>query len=89
MRVVSLLFLWWCWQRTGMGSERYLHNPFLLSLGPWMTILLLHFIVTCCALNTSVHPESHIFPIETNELCVWLDKMCPSHASSGKDGKLS
>ena len=38
-----------------------LHQPFLLYLGPWTNILLLCFIVTCCALNTAMHPSKKGF----------------------------
>ena len=50
----------------GWSVSRIFHNTLLLYLGPWMTILLLYLIVTSCALNTDMNPESQIFPIQEN-----------------------
>ena len=66
-----------------------LHNPFLLSLGLWMTISKLCLIVTPCYLNTDVHPEPQILTINKSDMCVRLGNICPSRASSGKAGKSS
>ena len=50
----------------GWSVSGIFHNTLLLYLGPWMTILLLYLIVTSCALNTDMNPESQIFPIQEN-----------------------
>ena len=60
-----------------------LHNRFHPSLGTWINILSLRLFVTSCDLNTSVHSEYHIFPIDTRALCVKLGMMWYSHALSG------
>ena len=65
------------------------HNPLIFSLGTWRTILLLHFIVNFCALNTSVHPESYRLIIYISELCVRLGNVGLSYDSSGKAEKYS
>ena len=65
------------------------HNLFLLSLGPWMTIFLLHLIFTSCVFNTALYPELQSFKVETRELCVRLGMMWPSNALSVKAWKSS
>ena len=42
---------------------------------------LLCLILTSCVLNPAMYPASHIFLIETSNLCVKLGKMYPSHTS--------
>ena len=70
-----------CYSCDGIGEalewemRRIFHNTFILSLGPWMNILLFSFIVTCCDLNTAVNTASHRLTIETSELCERLGKM--------------
>ena len=73
----------------GWAASGIFHNPFLLDLGPWVTILSFRLIVTSCALKIDVHPTSHILPIYTGELCVSLGKICPPYALSDKAGKSS
>ena len=59
-------------------------NPFLLSIGPWMIVLILCLIVTYFALDYAMHLEFHSLKIDTRELCVRLGMICLSHDSSGK-----
>ena len=54
-----------------------------------MLILPLCLTVTSCDLYSDMHPASHIFTMETSELCVILGIMWPSRASSGNSGKYS
>ena len=68
-------------------ASRIFHSPFLISIGPWINIWLLCFVFTCCDFNTAVYPGSQRLPIETNELCLSLFKVLPSHASSGKSSE--
>ena len=65
----------------GWEVSRIFHNSLILSLGPWVTILLLFLIVNSCDFNTSVKSESHSLPIETSELCVRLGKIWTYHVS--------
>ena len=55
------------------------HNTFLLYHDPWTKIVLLHFIVTYCDLNKTVHPAPQRFPIDTKKLCVRMGNICPSY----------
>ena len=65
------------------------YNPFIMSLGPWMTIFLLCLIFNSCYLNTAVHQTSQRLPIYMSEMCVRLGMMWSSHSESGKAGKSS
>ena len=73
----------------GWEASRFLLNPFLLYIGPYMNILLLHLIVTSCDLITYVNPSPKILKIYSSDIFVRLVKMGPSHTSSVKAGKLS
>ena len=65
------------------------HHLLLLSLGTWVIILLFCLIVTSCALNSNVHPESQSLTTEKRELYVRLGMMWTSHDYSGKTSKSS
>ena len=91
-------FLWvlfLCTSCGGVGDAlrwsvgRIFHNPFLLSIDTWMTILSLSLIVTFFALNEAMNPSSQILKIETSDIFVRLGKMWPSYTSSIKSGKSS
>ena len=66
-----------------------IYNTLLISLVPWVIIFSLRLIVTSCAFNSAVHPESHILPMEKIYICVRLGMVWSSHASSVKAVKYS
>ena len=56
MRIIAIFSCFGVGDTLSLALSGILHNPFLLSIGKWMTIFLSCLVVNYCALNTAVHP---------------------------------
>ena len=72
-----------CGADRGTACTGTVHSPFAVW-GTCMMSLLLWWILTDCQLNVEMQPESHIWPMETNNTILRVGKMWAWRAAGGK-----